>query len=156
MRSVRRTRRPLLALALLVALLVIGYVVRAVDPGSAGPGGGSGTPGNSASSAFPSSGARTSSTTAGVALSSLPSQVADTVRLIRAGGPFPYPRNDGVTFHNNERTLPRRSDGFYREYTVPTPGSPDRGPRRVVTGRDGQLYYTANHYASFRLIDVTR
>lgn len=156
MRSVRRTRRPLLALALLIALLVIGYVVRAVDPGSDGPGGGSGASASSASSTVPSSGARESSASAGVALSSLPSQVADTVRLIRAGGPFRYPRNDGATFHNNERTLPRQSDGYYREYTVPTPGSPDRGPRRVVTGRNGQFYYTADHYASFRLIDVTR
>lgn len=91
-----------------------------------------------------------------VALSALPVEAHKTQRLIHAGGPFPYSK-DGVVFVNRERLLPRRERGFYREYTVPTPGSRDRGARRIVCG--GQrptapdaCYYTADHYASFKLI----
>jgi ribonuclease T1 len=91
-----------------------------------------------------------------VALSALPVEAQKTQRLIHAGGPFPYSK-DGVDFGNRERLLPRRERGFYREYTVPTPGSRDRGARRIVCG--GQrptapdaCYYTADHYASFKLI----
>lgn len=167
-RSVRRTRRPLLALALLVALLLIGYVLRALGSGSGGAGSdsraasatasatGSSSVTAARSSTRPTGPRSTTTTSAGVPLSALPPQVGTTVRLIRSGGPFPYPRNDGVTFHNNEQTLPRRADGYYREYTVTTPGSPDRGPRRIVTGRGGEFYYTSDHYASFRLVDVNR
>lgn len=84
----------------------------------------------------------------------LPPEARRTIQLVRAGGPFPYPRNDGVTFRNAERLLPAKSTGYYREYTVPTPGSGDRGARRVVTGGDPatappQWYYTGDHYASF-------
>lgn len=91
-----------------------------------------------------------------VALSALPVEAQKTQRLIYAGGPFPYSK-DGVVFGNRERLLPRRERGFYREYTVPTPGSRDRGARRIVCG--GQrptvpdaCYYTADHYASFKRI----
>lgn len=146
--GVRRTRRPLLALTLLIALLTAGYVARALDSGSNGGGTPSAPASVSASAPAPSS--------SGVALSSLPPQVADTVRLIRSGGPFPYPSHDGVTFHNFEHTLPTRPDGYYREYTVPTPGSPDRGPRRVITGRSGEFFYTADHYRSFQRVDLRR
>ena len=90
------------------------------------------------------------------ALSTLPAEAQKTQGLIRAGGPFPYSK-DGVVFGNREQLLPRRERGFYREYTVPTPGSKDRGARRIVCG--GQrptlpeaCYYTADHYASFKLI----
>jgi guanyl-specific ribonuclease Sa len=69
-----------------------------------------------------------------VALSALPPQAAQTVHLIEQGGPFPYPHNDGVVFHNLEHRLPAESDGYYREYTVPTPGAADRGARRMITG----------------------
>jgi ribonuclease T1 len=91
-----------------------------------------------------------------VALSALPTEAQKTQGLIHAGGPFPYSK-DGVVFGNREQLLPRRERGFYREYTVPTPGSRDRGARRIVCG--GQrptlpeaCYYTADHYASFKLI----
>ena len=91
-----------------------------------------------------------------VALAALPAEAQKTQGLIRAGGPFPYSK-DGVVFGNREQILPRRERGFYREYTVPTPGSRDRGARRIVCG--GQrptlpetCYYTADHYASFKLI----
>ena len=68
--------------------------------------------------------------------------------LIDAGGPFPY-RQDGTVFSNREHLLPAKARGYYREYTVPTPGSPDRGARRIVTGLGGEAYYTDDHYRSF-------
>ncbi|APR04679.1 ribonuclease [Thauera chlorobenzoica] len=73
---------------------------------------------------------------------------------IRQGGPFPY-RKDGSVFHNRERLLPTRPRGYYREYTVPTPGARDRGARRIVTGGEPPevFYYTADHYRSFRRIE---
>lgn len=93
-------------------------------------------------------------TAGGVGLSTLPPQVAATVALIRQGGPFPYPRNDGVVFHNDEHRLPDEPDGYYREYTVPTPGSPDRGARRIVTGEDGRFWYSPDHYDTFERLAV--
>lgn len=91
-----------------------------------------------------------------VALSSLPKEAQQTQRLIRSGGPFPYAK-DGSVFGNRERLLPRRERGFYREYTVPTPGSRNRGARRIICGgrqpTDPEAcFYTADHYASFRQI----
>ncbi|MEU5696882.1 ribonuclease domain-containing protein [Actinosynnema sp. NPDC020468] len=92
-----------------------------------------------------------------VALSSLPSQATDTVRLIQRGGPYPYPQ-DNQTFQNREGILPSCATGYYREYTVKTPGSSTRGARRIITGNASpKLYfYTADHYASFVLVDVSR
>lgn len=81
----------------------------------------------------------------------LPSQTQETIRLIDRDGPFPYDR-DGITFGNRERLLPIRADGYYREYTVITPGSSDRGARRIIAGRGGELYYTDDHYESFRRV----
>lgn len=86
-----------------------------------------------------------------VALRELPPEARDTVALIRAGGPFAYAR-DGVAFGNREGQLPERARGYYREYTVRTPGARDRGARRIVGGRAGELYYTDDHYRSFRRI----
>ena len=90
------------------------------------------------------------------ALSELPPQAAQTWALIEKGGPFPYPRNDGVTFQNREGRLPEQASGYYKEYTVPTPGSPDRGARRLITGADDELYYTEDHYDSFVTVDTGR
>lgn len=81
----------------------------------------------------------------------LPGEAIQTIALIKKGGPFPYSR-DGVTFSNREKLLPPRERGWYREYTVKTPGAKDRGARRIVAGRDGTLYYTDDHYRSFRRI----
>ena len=89
-------------------------------------------------------------------LSALPPQAADTWKLIKAGGPFPYPRNDGVVYENREKALPRKQSGYYHEYTVKTPGSPDRGTRRLITGQAQELYYTGDHYASFVVVDPGR
>ncbi|GAA5133354.1 hypothetical protein GCM10023339_68880 [Alloalcanivorax gelatiniphagus] len=89
-----------------------------------------------------------------VAVSDLPPEAAETIELIDAGGPFPEPDHDGGTFQNREELLPDRPTGYYREYTVPTPGSDDRGARRIVAGDDGELYWTADHYSSFaRIVD---
>lgn len=85
----------------------------------------------------------------------LPSEAHDTLDLIEAGGPFPYPQ-DGQVFQNREGLLPQQPQGYYHEYTVETPGSDDRGARRIVTGEEYQEdYYTADHYASFDLIDYS-
>ncbi|AHI00716.1 hypothetical protein GCM10010174_45890 [Kutzneria viridogrisea] len=89
-----------------------------------------------------------------VALSSLPAQATDTVDLIKQGGPFPYPKNDGVVFGNREGILPACASGYYHEYTVITPGSSNRGTRRIITGSAGEYFYTADHYESFVLVDI--
>ena len=86
-----------------------------------------------------------------ISLKDLPSEALTTLKLIRKGGRFPY-RKDGSIFHNRERLLPIRPKGYYREYTVKTPGRKDRGARRIVTGSRGEFYYTADHYRSFKLI----
>ena len=78
-------------------------------------------------------------------------EARQTVALIKAGGPFPYQR-DGSVFDNREGLLPKRSRGYYREYTVKTPGAKDRGARRIVAGQRGEFYYTDDHYRSFRRI----
>jgi len=87
----------------------------------------------------------------------LPPEAITTLDLILRGGPYPY-RQDGGTFQNRERLLPERPRGYYREYTVPTPGAPDRGARRFVTGGDPPevFYYTQDHYRSFRRIEIDR
>ncbi|MDH6125272.1 ribonuclease [Kitasatospora sp. GP82] len=94
----------------------------------------------------------TNSAIADVCRSKLPTQARDTLGLIAKGGPYPY-RTDGVVFENRESRLPRHSNGYYHEYTVVTPGSGDRGTRRVVTGTDGEQYWTDDHYGTFQEID---
>ena len=81
----------------------------------------------------------------------LSEQARQTVGLIQRGGPYPY-RQDGTTFGNREKRLPNRQRGWYREYTVDTPGLSHRGPRRIVTGGHPptEWYYTEDHYDSFR------
>ena len=81
----------------------------------------------------------------------LPKEAVETIALIRKGGPFPYPR-DGAIFGNREKRLPVYERGWYREYTVRTPGARDRGARRIVAGRDGTLYYSDDHYRSFKRV----
>ena len=81
----------------------------------------------------------------------IPQEALDTLVLIKQGGPFPYKR-DGVVFGNRERRLTSRPSGYYREYTVPTPGARDRGARRIVAGAGGEFYYTDDHYNTFRRI----
>lgn len=90
-----------------------------------------------------------------ICYSELPTEAHETLDLIEKGGPYPYPQ-DGTVFQNREGILPDQSEGYYHEYTVETPGSDDRGARRIVTGeKEQEDYYTADHYASFDLVDYT-
>ncbi|PSL56633.1 guanyl-specific ribonuclease Sa [Saccharothrix carnea] len=140
-------RRLSVALLGLIALVVVGYFAKDLTGTSSDPAppaaSASGVPG--ADSGLPVK-----------SLSSLPEQVKETWELIERDGPFPYPRNDGVTFQNRERLLPAKPSDYYREYTVPTPGSDDRGARRLVTGSSDEVYYTADHYESFVVVDVSK
>jgi len=91
-----------------------------------------------------------------VSLTALPAEAQQVDRQIRSGGPFEYAK-DGTVFGNRERRLPAKARGFYREYTVPTPGARDRGARRIVCGggqpaRPESCYYTGDHYTSFSRI----
>jgi ribonuclease T1 len=90
-----------------------------------------------------------------ILVSELPRQGKETYERIRTGGPFPFEK-DGTVFGNRERLLPREKRGYYREYTVTTPGSRDRGARRIVCGGPARkphtCWYTSDHYASFRKI----
>ncbi|GAB2881754.1 hypothetical protein GCM10027046_07560 [Uliginosibacterium flavum] len=81
----------------------------------------------------------------------LPLEAQETLALIERGGPFPY-RRDGVEFQNREHRLPQQTRGYYREFTVPTPGAQDRGARRIVAGEQRDYYYTPDHYRSFKRI----
>jgi ribonuclease T1 len=122
-------RRITLALIGLVVLVVVGYFVR-----------------DAATETAPAPG------TALTPLSALPPEAAETWKLIEKGGPFPSNR-DGAVFENREKRLPAQPVGYYHEYTVPTPGSDDRGARRLIAGKPRELYYTGDHYASFVAVD---
>ena len=92
-----------------------------------------------------------------VALSSLPEAAQEVHRHVLIGGPFLYSK-DGDVFGNYERALPRQPRGFYKEYTVPTPGAHDRGARRIVCGgKDDRqpetCFYSKDHYQHFQQID---
>lgn len=158
--------RRLLAAVVLIALLGLALVVSnglrpqtvAPAPAPSGTAAPSGTPvpAAPASSRAPSTagkveGVPNTSGLAAIRESKLPAEGRRTLTLIRQGGPFPYER-DGVAFGNFERILPRKSGGYYREYTVPTPGESDRGARRIVAGKAGEKYYTPDHYESFKFI----
>jgi ribonuclease T1 len=86
-----------------------------------------------------------------VRLAELPPEARQTLALIRKGGPYPYAR-DGAVFVNREGALPRQKRGYYREFTVKTPGERTRGARRIVAGSGGDFYYTDDHYNRFRHI----
>ena len=86
-----------------------------------------------------------------VLASELPEQARETLALIKQGGPYPFAQ-DGAVFANRERRLPVAPRGTYREYTVKTPGRRDRGGRRIIAASSGALWYTADHYRSFRRI----
>jgi len=95
-----------------------------------------------------------------VALAELPPEAAQTLALIKRGGPFPHAHKDGSTFGNFEKRLPAKPRGYYREYTVPTPGAKTRGARRIIAGEgrnadvrsSGEYWYTGDHYKTFQRI----
>lgn len=156
-----RTRRRILGLVLLGVLVLATAWLRGGDSAEE-PGTETGTEiGTTTGTASGPAGARASdpsdpsdpvSDLPWVDLDELPPEAADVVDLIAAGGPFGYPDRDGGTFGNREGILPGRPGGHYREYTVDTPGSEDRGARRIVTGADGERYWTDDHYTSFSRI----
>lgn len=161
--STARQRYRWLVLLVAATILVVWFFTPADqgDPASSGDGdttsaserSGDGADTTSADpTTFPSTPPADASGLPVVRLAGLPPEAAETVELIDAGGPFPEPEHDGGTFQNREDLLPDRPMGYYREYTVPTPGSDDRGARRIVAGRDGELYWTDDHYSSFSRI----
>ena len=88
---------------------------------------------------------------AAVDLVELPKEARQTIALIKQGGPFPY-KKDGTVFGNFERRLPIHERGYYKEFTVRSPGARDRGARRIIVGKTGELYYTDDHYETFRRV----
>ena len=89
-----------------------------------------------------------------IPLTQLPPEAKTTINLIQRGGPFPYPQKDGTVFSNFEKRLPVAARGYYREYTVPTPGARNRGARRIIASQRLDYYYTGDHYATFALIQL--
>ncbi|WP_018548988.1 ribonuclease domain-containing protein [Streptomyces sp. LaPpAH-108] len=160
-RASRAPRAPLpLVPRLFAGLLVVLSVLLA---GCADPGAGTAPPGvtrttvAATSSAAVSSGPSTASAPswakgmATVPASRLPVEAQRTLTLIDKGGPYPYTR-DGIVFGNYEGLLPQHPRGYYHEYTVPTPDSRTRGARRLITGQGTEIYYTDDHYNSFRAV----
>ena len=138
-------------LALLVGLVVLAFVLTgAPGTGTSPSGAGTTSAGAPAAPAATPAPANPSGLPE-VKASELPAEARQTLALIARGGPYPYAR-DGVTFGNFERILPRKSSGYYKEYTVRTPGESDRGARRIVAGQAGEKYYTPDHYNSFTFI----
>lgn len=86
-----------------------------------------------------------------IGVTQLPKEARDALVLIKKGGPYPYAK-DGAVFGNREARLPKQKRGYYREFTVKTPGERTRGARRIVAGRGGDYWYTDDHYATFRRI----
>ncbi|HEV7908901.1 MAG TPA: ribonuclease domain-containing protein [Pseudonocardiaceae bacterium] len=158
-------RRLTVALVGLIVLVVVGWFAKDFAGGTTTEPG-SGTLSTGATSSATVGGAPSSAGTRAVPgsesglpvkpLSSLPGETTATWKLIVKGGPFPYPRNDGVMFQNREKRLPGKAGDYYKEYTVPTPGSPDRGARRLITGTKQEVFYTGDHYDSFVVVDVQR
>jgi ribonuclease T1 len=141
-------RSVLLSFALLLAVLLGGC-------GAAGTGAPTGT-GTRAGGAAATPRATVPAVPAGFAggtigVGQLPAEARETLALMASGGPFPYSQ-DGVVFQNREGLLPARPRGTYHEYTVVTPGSADRGARRLIVSAAGERYYTDDHYASFRFV----
>lgn len=134
-------------LTLAVLVLVVAGIPRTGDsPGSAT------SPAQTSAAALPTAaGVANPSRLPEVKASELPAEARQVLVLIARGGPYPYSR-DNITFGNFERVLPQKPSGYYREFTVPTPGESDRGARRIIAGDAGEKYYTADHYSSFSFI----
>jgi ribonuclease T1 len=140
-------------LALLLGLAVLAFVLAGVPQTGTAPSG-AGTASAVKTNAVPSDAPPAPANPSGLPemkASDLPAEARQTLALIARGGPYPYSRDD-ATFGNFERILPRKSSGYYKEYTVRTPGESDRGARRIVAGQAGEKYYTPDHYNSFTFI----
>jgi ribonuclease T1 len=142
------TMRMRLAAALIGLMAVSGCAGTATEAGPAAAGGGQGAV--AADSQYADlAPAQPTTDLETISVEQLPPEGIDTLELIASDGPFPYDK-DGATFGNREGILPQQPKGFYAEYTVITPGSDDRGARRIVGGDDGSRFYTSDHYSSFR------
>lgn len=142
-------------MAVMAVVAVVAVAWLAVRTAGGGSSTGPGSQAGAAQTAVPTGTASSTDSLSGlpwIAGSALPPEGRATLALIRVGGPYPYPRNDDKTFANREGLLPQEPRGYYREYTVPTPGSDDRGPRRIIAGSGGERYWTDDHYASFSRI----
>lgn len=160
-----KTRRLTALIAVLLGLAVLGFVLAGIpQTGTAPPADGRAASSGSAtvsgapapgqvpsSREAPSSGVANPSRLPEIKASSLPPEARRVLALIARGGPYPYGQDNAV-FGNFERILPRKASGYYREFTVPTPGATSRGARRIVTGATGEKYYSADHYESFKFI----
>ncbi|MFC4327281.1 ribonuclease domain-containing protein [Streptomyces andamanensis] len=147
---------PRLFAGLLVCLSVLLSVLLAGCSTAQGPASPASSRSASSGHGNPSAGSGTATPSwargmATVRVSRLPSEARQTLALIDKGGPFPYTQ-DGVVFGNRERRLPRHERGYYHEYTVKTPGARTRGARRLITGQHAELYYTDDHYDTFRAV----
>ncbi|MDF9812068.1 ribonuclease domain-containing protein [Streptomyces sp. SPB162] len=143
------TRAAAAALLLCLAVLLTGC-----SPHSGTSDGGTTTrpPASSGATSGPSAAVpRWAAGRATVGAGRLPVEARNTLGLIDRGGPYPYAK-DGAVFGNFEKQLPRQKSGYYHEYTVTTPGSRDRGARRIITGAGGEFYYTDDHYESFKAV----
>ena len=138
-------------LALLAGLVVLAFVLAGMPQTGMAPPATSGVATSGVANPPRTQAVTNTSGLAEVRASELPDEARRTLALIAKGGPFPYTRDD-VNFGNFERILPRKPSGYYKEYTVPTPGESDRGARRIVAGNAGEKYYTADHYNSFKFI----
>jgi len=143
--NLARRRFAPMAVGVLALILLVVWAIGHTGDGSASADGRSVVPTTAVSATQSSDGIGT------VAYDQLPKEAHHTLALIAAGGPFPY-EHDGIVFQNREGLLPHEDSGYYHEYTVDTPGSSDRGARRIIKARDGTLYYTDDHYSSFRRI----
>jgi ribonuclease T1 len=99
--------------------------------------------------------AKTGTSLPEINVTNLPPAAQKTLALIRYGGPFPFGK-DGVVFGNYEGLLPKQKRGYYHEFTVKTEGTRSRGARRIIVGGEPavskDLYYTDDHYATFKRI----
>jgi ribonuclease T1 len=138
-------RALLLAAAIVVTALLTVLGVDSCSSSGIVPGGSSAATVSGPDRQTPSSGLPT------VPVSALPAEARSVLAAIDRGGPYAH-RQDDTVFGNFEALLPERPDGYYHEFTVATPGSPDRGERRLVVGQDGDIYYTSDHYESFRQV----
>jgi ribonuclease T1 len=139
-------KRPTAGQALLLAVVV---VVTAVGMGLIIKHGRGTAP--AASIVAPSASGTPRSNLPTVDVADLPPEAVAALALIDQGGPYPF-KQDGTVFGNFEHRLPERERGYYREFTVVTPGEDDRGRRRLVAGTAGDIYYTDDHYDSFRQV----
>ncbi|GGW95993.1 ribonuclease domain-containing protein [Streptomyces noursei] len=137
--------------ALFAALLL---VLTGCSTGGDGKGSSAGTHRPSATASGPSGGTTAPGWAKGlptVPAGKLPAEAQRTLKLIDAGGPFPYPK-DGTVFGNYEKRLPSEPRGYYHEYTVDTPGARNRGARRLITGKHHEFFYTDDHYKNFKAV----